>query len=131
MGKFVLFSLLILTALPIRAVDQVTVEIPEKEVLGVADQVTVELLEKEVLGAHGKLDKDVAKRLGQLELTERLSAARFERLKAYLPGERSVQALLALADASAFLDPPAMDILPFGPPDFATQGQIMSRAATS
>lgn len=55
MGKFLLFSLLILTALPIRAVDQVTMEIPEKEVFGVADQVTAELLEKEVLGAHGTI----------------------------------------------------------------------------
>jgi hypothetical protein len=111
--RVLLFSLLILTTLDACAVDLVTVE----------------LLEKEVASARGKPDKDAAKLLGQLELTQRLGLARYERLRADLPGEKSMQALLAVADASAFLDPPAADILPFGPPDSATQTQMLSHAA--
>jgi hypothetical protein len=94
-----------------------------------ADRVTVEQLQQALAAAHGKPDKDVAQKLSGLELTERLSAARLESLKSDLPGDASRQALLALADESAFLDLPALDTLKQAPPDSATQGKIVSRAA--
>jgi hypothetical protein len=50
-------------------------------------------------------------------------------LKAGLPGEKSRLALVALADASAFLDLPAKEVLPNAAPDAATQSQIISRSA--
>jgi len=94
-----------------------------------ASRVTVEQLQQAVAAAHGKPDKAVAQSLGDLELTERLSTARLERLKADLPADQARLALLALADASAFLDLPAADIPPTAAPNSATQGQIVSRAA--
>jgi hypothetical protein len=90
--------------------------------------VTVEQLEQVLASEHGRPDKKVAERLGNLELTQRLSTAQLERLKAGLPGEKSRLALIALADASAFLDLPAKDISSNDAPDAATQRQIMSRA---
>jgi hypothetical protein len=50
-------------------------------------------------------------------------------MKAELPGEKSKQALLALKDASGFLELPSSDMLHEAVPDAATQGQIVSRAA--
>jgi hypothetical protein len=93
-----------------------------------ANRVTVEQLEKTVAAAQGRPDREVAQSLGNLELTERLSRARLERLRADLHGEKARLALLALADASAFLDLPAADIPPGAAPDSTTQGQIISRA---
>jgi len=92
-------------------------------------RVTVEQLEQAVAAAHGKPDKDVAQQLTRLELTERLSTARLDKLKAELPGDQTRRALLAVADASGFLNLPAADIPHDAPPDSATQGKIMSRAA--
>jgi hypothetical protein len=108
-------------ALPALAAGQVTA--------GPFDHVTVEQLEQALAAERGKPDKKVAEKLGNLELTERLSTARLERLKASLPGEKARQALFALADASAFLDLPAKDILPDAAPDAAFQGQIIFRSS--
>jgi hypothetical protein len=91
--------------------------------------VTVQHLEQAVAEARSKADKDIAQQLTKLELTERLSTARLDKLKAELPGDQSRKALLAVADASAFLNLPAADILHDPPPDSATQGKIMSLAA--
>jgi hypothetical protein len=55
-------------------------------------------------------DTDLARQLSGMELTERLSTARLARFKAGLPGEVSRQALVALADSSVLLDPPAAEI---------------------
>jgi VWFA-related protein len=64
-------------------------------------------------------DADVARQLQGLELTERLSTANLARLKAGLPGEKSLQALAALADSSVFLEPPAAEIPANPKPDAA------------
>jgi len=101
---------------------------PEDIIARKSALVTVDQLEQAVAAAHGKPDKKVEEKLGNLELTERLSTARLKHLLADLPGEKSRLALVALADASAFLDLPAKEILSNAAPDAATQGQIMSRA---
>ncbi len=91
-----------------------------------AKAVTVAQLE-EMLGASKyKPDAEVANQLSDLELSERLSAARFLTLKAGLPDEKAQQALVALADQSQFLDPPASEIPSTATPDFAAQRRIMS-----
>jgi VWFA-related protein len=91
-----------------------------------ANRVTVEQLEQVLAAAKAKPDADVARQLSGLELTERLSTARLEQLEAALPGEKSQQALLALADISAFLDPPAAEMPATATPDRATQRRILS-----
>ena len=79
---------------------------------GAAEQVTVEQLEQALTAANAahRTDAVVAQQLSGMELTERLSMARLARLRADLPGEKARQALLALADSSQFLDPPAAEI---------------------
>lgn len=86
-----------------------------------AKRVAVDQLEQTLAAAHSLQDAEVARQLSGLELTERLSTAKLDRLKAELPGEKSRQALMILADASAFLDPPATEISNQPAPDLATQ----------
>ena len=63
-----------------------------------------EQLEQMIAGSHREPDVKVAKRLSELELTERLSAARLARCEANLRGPDARRALRALADRSSFLD---------------------------
>jgi VWFA-related protein len=91
-----------------------------------AKRVTVEELERTIAAAQGLPDADAAQRLSDLELTERLSRARCDRLESELPGEKSRQALMILADTSAFLDPPSAEIPHQPTPDVATQRKIMA-----
>jgi VWFA-related protein len=93
-----------------------------------ATRVTVEQLEHVLAAAHGKPDVKLAKQLSDLELTERLSAAKLSRWEADSPGPESRQALVALADLSAFLDPPAAEIPATATPDLDTQRKIMAQA---
>jgi VWFA-related protein len=94
-----------------------------------AVEVTVEQLERTLADASAKRDQDLAKKLGGMQLSERLSSTKLAKLEAALPGERSRMALLALADASAFLQLPAAEMPANPPPDLATQNQILSKAA--
>jgi len=91
--------------------------------------VTVEQLEQALAASKAWPDKEAALRLTTMELTERLSKARYEHLKTAVPGEKTQLALLALADASAFLNLPAADTLKLPAPDQAAQGRIVSKAA--
>jgi len=91
-----------------------------------ARRVTVVQLEQLLEASQGKPDAEVAKQLSDLELTERLSPARFAHSRSTLPGERAQQAFVALADRSAFLDLPTAEIPSTPVPDFATQRQIMA-----
>ncbi len=72
----------------------------------------------------------IAKELEHAELTERLSAARRESLKARLPDSNSQQSLEALADRSEFLPPPRDEVLAIPAPDAAAQGQMLARMAS-
>ncbi|MGP8175360.1 MAG: hypothetical protein ACLP7O_12545 [Terracidiphilus sp.] len=88
-------------------------------------KVTVAQLEQMLAADHAASDGDVADQLFALQLTERLSAARFARLKACLPGEKARQALLALADASQFQKLPAAEIPSAATPTPVAQRQMM------
>jgi VWFA-related protein len=79
---------------------------------GASVQVTVERLEQALAAANAahRTDADITQQLSGMELIERLSMAVQVRLGAALPGEKARQALVALADSSQFLDPPAAEI---------------------
>jgi VWFA-related protein len=89
-------------------------------------RVTVAQLEQELAADHGRSDDEVARRLSDLELSERLSAARFVSMESSLSGERAQQAFMMLADQSAFLDSPASEIPAASAPDLATQREILA-----
>jgi hypothetical protein len=91
-------------------------------------RVTVEQLEQLLIAALGKPDAKVAKQLSGLELSERASSARLSQWEAEFNGSRhTCEALLALADASAFLDLPAAEIPDLTTPDLDTQRLMLSR----
>ena len=56
-------------------------------------------------------DKELANKLSQLNLTERLRPARLSRLEDCLPGVKSREAQIGLADVSAFLALPTEETL--------------------
>jgi hypothetical protein len=94
-----------------------------------AEKVTVEQLEQKLAAVKGKKDQDVAKRLGGMDLRERLSSGKLAEIDAGLPGEKSRLALLVMADASAFLSLPAAELPATAPPDVDTQRLILKKAA--
>jgi len=91
-----------------------------------ARRVTVDRLEQTLAAAHNLQDAEIARQVSDMELTERLSTVELDRMERGLPGEKSRQALLMLADASAFLDPPAAEIPSQPNPDPATQRKILT-----
>jgi VWFA-related protein len=91
-----------------------------------AKQINVEQLEQILAAAQGKSPTELAEQLAGLELTDRLTSARLAQLRSGLSGKKSQEALTALADASAFLDPPSTDIPATATPDVATQRQILA-----
>ncbi len=90
--------------------------------------VTVEQLEQVLTTAHDKPDAELARQLSELTLSERLSSRELLSSIAVLRGRKARQALVALADASAFLDPPAGEIPADAPPDHNAQQRITSLA---
>jgi len=96
-----------------------------------SEKVTVEQLENKLAALHGKKDQDLAKRLAGMELSERLNSAKLAEIEAGLPGEKSRMALLVMADASAFLQPPTAEISVTAPPDLDTERLILKKAAES
>jgi VWFA-related protein len=91
-----------------------------------AKHITVEQLEQALTAAQGKPDAEVARQLSDLELTERLSPTKLAHWQAALPGEKTRLALVALADASEFFDPPPAEIPSAPAPDIAAQRKILS-----
>lgn len=74
-----------------------------------------------------KPDAEVATSIANLELTERASSLRLSKWQAEFRGKQTREALLALADASAFLELPAEEIPQMAMPDDAERSQILSR----
>ncbi|MGB9030039.1 MAG: hypothetical protein WCC27_07970, partial [Acidobacteriaceae bacterium] len=73
-------------------------------------------------------DADLARQLSTVELTERAGTAQIASWTAQLRGKKSRDALVAIADASAFLDLPPAEKLPDPPPDRTAQLQMISLA---
>ena len=115
MGKKPLCLLIVCIALRVSAAD-----------LWASSRASIEQLERIVSASQTRSDAEAAKQLLALELTERLGMARLQQLKAALPGEKSRQALIALADMSAFLPPPGYEIPATAAPDQASQRRMLA-----
>ena len=74
------------------------------------NRVSVGQVEELLTADNEKSEGEIARQLSNMELVERLSSARLSHLQTMLPGAESTQALLALADASAFLNSPSDEI---------------------
>jgi hypothetical protein len=94
-----------------------------------AKSLTVEQLGQMLDTLRGKPDAKVAQQLSEVELTERVNPAKLARWEAAFAGSRTREELTKLADAAAFLNPPAADVLRIAPPDPDTQEKMMSVAA--
>jgi hypothetical protein len=96
-------------------------------------RVTVEQL-KQMLAAQqtaGKNDGDRAQQFNSLELTEQLTQPTLDRITAdFKPGPKTALSLKLLADSSAFLEPPAGELLDKAPPAVAEQ-RVMLKSAIS
>jgi VWFA-related protein len=91
-----------------------------------AKLVTVDQVDRLLAATPRERDAKMAGQLSSLELSERASSATLQRWEAEFPGSRTRDALIALADASAFLAPPKAEILATAPPSLAVQGAMMS-----
>lgn len=79
--------------------------------------------------ASHRSDEQVARKLSDLELSERLTGTALDRLGASLsPGPKTALALELLADRSAFLDPPASELPAAASPDAASQQRMIEAA---
>ncbi|WP_263353727.1 VWA domain-containing protein [Acidicapsa acidisoli] len=74
-----------------------------------------------------RTDNEVARQLGDVQLTVRLNSSLRRQLIADSPGPKSVLAIRALADSSAFLEPAPEDLSSKPAPDVATQKAMMSQ----
>jgi hypothetical protein len=90
-------------------------------------RVTIAQLGQEVAALQGKTDAKAARQLAALQLTERLSATTFARLQTETPGPKARQALLILADTSAFLNLPPAEVTETPAPDLPTQRRVLSQ----
>lgn len=90
-----------------------------------AKSLSVDQMEKLLATLRDKPDGKVAAELDEVQMTERVSPARLDRWKAEFAGPKSREELTELADMSAFLDPPADDVVPNARPDIATQNRIL------
>ena len=95
-----------------------------------AKPVTLDLVDELLLYARQKSDAKVADELFDLELTERVSPARLARWEAELPGPKSRQAMVALADASVFLHPPPDEDPGIGAPRRDKQDAMLALSRT-
>jgi len=94
-----------------------------------ARSMTVKQLEQMIADSRSESDAGIARQLSGAELTERLSETRLSTLVVAVRGKRTREALRILADASAFLDPPADEVPTTAPPDSAAQSRMLSMAA--
>src|ERR1700677_2907713 len=95
--------------------------LPEKR-LNVAD------LQQLLQADRGEHDRELARILNSLELTERLSTGQLAVWKDHLHGKEAKAALTALGDESVFLAPPTAEIPKQPEPDGNMQQLIIERA---
>ncbi len=90
--------------------------------------VTVQQLERSLSTVDKSANTQMTQQLSLMRLTERLSTAKLRKFETMLRDKKAREALVALADRSVFLAPPADEIYPAAPPDAAAQRLMMSRA---
>jgi len=94
-----------------------------------AKSLPIEEFEQLLNKLSGKNDARVAQELAEIELTERVSPQRLAKWEKSLPGEKTREVLLRLADMAAFENPPALDVMRIVPPDSDTQERMLSLAS--
>ncbi len=115
MRRLILLVLLASIALPARA----------------AKRTTVAQLQQALDAAHAahRPDAEIARQISGIELSERLTESRLERLTALLDaGSQAALALQLLANQSAFLDPPASELPATAVPDDGAQRRMLEAA---
>ena len=90
-------------------------------------RVTVEQLDQLLSETNSREIDGRAERLSKLELTERLSLADLSALTADFRNRNLQQALVAVADLSAFLGPPPAEIPNQAPPDAAAKQHMLAQ----
>jgi hypothetical protein len=90
--------------------------------------VGVQEFEETIEASKSLSDGALSHKIDGLELTERLSAVRFAALTSAMPGKRSQQSLMRLADESAFLPIAASDVEDKPAPEIHEMNEIFSRA---
>lgn len=83
-------------------------------------------LEALIAAAHDVSRSDLTHQLEGVQLTERLNSSKLARLEKEVHGSKAREALEVVADESAFLTPPANEVLTTPPPDVASQRQIIA-----
>lgn len=78
-----------------------------------------------VAAAHSMPDAELAQKLTEMELTDRLSGTRLADLTSKLTGEKSRLALMLIADPSIFLPPPPDEVPADAAPDAASERQML------
>jgi hypothetical protein len=94
-------------------------------------RMTVTQLEQTLLAASAahKLDADIVRQIGAVELTERLTEITLEQLDSKLhPNSQVSLALRLLADQSAFLNPPTSELPTLAAPDDVSRQRILEQA---
>ncbi|HEY1804804.1 MAG TPA: VWA domain-containing protein [Terracidiphilus sp.] len=86
-----------------------------------AKPMSIEQMEQLLVELRGNPDGRVAAELENIQLTERVTRSRLMRWQAEFPGKREQLQLMKMADLSAFLDPPASDVVRNPRPDVNTQ----------
>ena len=92
-----------------------------------ARRVTVDQVQQILAAAHGENDAKLAQEISSLEVTERIDTPTLIRWQAAAPGDHTREALLLLADSSAFLPLPTSRIVQQAPPGAAEMHQILAR----
>ncbi|MGH9561179.1 MAG: hypothetical protein ACRD3S_06965, partial [Terracidiphilus sp.] len=93
-----------------------------------AKNLSVDQMEQLLNTLRNKPDGKAAAELDEAQLTERVGPTRLERWKAEFPGPKMREKLVELADISAFLDPPASDVVSKPQPDNDEQNRILRLA---
>lgn len=92
-----------------------------------AKLVTVDQIQQILTASHGQSDAQLSEQISSLEAAERIDTPTLARWQAAAPGDRTREALLLLADSSAFLPLPPAQIVDQPPPDAAELNQIVMR----
>ena len=105
--------LLALAALPLRAADKLTVQ-----------QLRIAIASAQ---AAGDSDREIARRIDKITLTERLTDATLAAIVRQIPGTETERELQIQADRSAFLEPPASEQVEAPRPAMEEQRLIIAR----
>ena len=95
--------------------------------LRAGERVTVDQLEQRLAAARERSDSALAEELSGLELSERMSSTQLTEWKARLRGTKAIAALVALADTSAFLNPPGAKVAAASAPGLKAQREILAK----